>query len=70
MKKIDFFHEVEICGPSHKYYGEKGVVLGVSEEDGRVFGYAVLIHGMDTTTYFEVNELKATGVVFLREDFY
>lgn len=70
MKRIDFFHEVKICGQSHKHSGEKGVVLGISEEDGKVFGYAVLIHGMNTTTYFEVSEIETTGVVFPREDFY
>lgn len=68
-KNIDFYQEVEICSES-KYRGLKGAVLGVSEEEGVVYGYAVLIHGEGKSVYFDKNDLVPTGVRFSRDDFY
>lgn len=70
MAKADFFQEVEICNLSHEYFGRKGVVLGISEEGGRVFGYAVLLHGFDLTIYFDCGDVAVTGVTFSKGDFY
>lgn len=71
-EKVTFYQEVQVnvgCGDS-EYQGLKGAVLGISEEDGIPCGYAVLLHGRATTTYFEKDEVTATGVQFSREDYY
>ena len=67
---IGFFHEVEVCNADHEHYGKRGVILGISEEGDRLFGYVVLIHDMNTTTYFEPADLVVTGREFPREQFY
>ncbi|EHK68554.1 hypothetical protein PPL19_23671 [Pseudomonas psychrotolerans L19] len=67
---IGFFQEVEICNADHEHYGKRGVILGISEEGDRLFGYVVLIHDMNTTTYFEPADLAVTGTEFPREQFY
>ena len=46
------------------------MILGISEEGDRLFGYVVLIHDMNTTTYFEPADLVVTGREFFREQFY
>lgn len=71
-EKINFYHEVEICStvPNSQYQGRKGAVLGVSEENGVIYGYAVLIDGEKNTVYFDKNDLRPTGVQFRREKFY
>ena len=38
---IGFFHEVEICNADHEHYGKRGVILGISQEGERLFGYAI-----------------------------
>ncbi|WGM07902.1 Imm31 family immunity protein (plasmid) [Arsenophonus nasoniae] len=70
--KIDFYQEVEVReGAKNSNYAKcKGVVLGISEEDGIVYGYAVAIHGKENTVYFEKDDLIPTGIAFKREDFY
>ena len=72
MQKLDFFQEVQVRAnyPNTLYQGKKGAVLGISEEGGIVYGYAVLIHGTDMTVYFDTKDLTPTGKMFLREDFY
>lgn len=72
MQKLDFFQEIQLREdyPNLIYRGKKGVVLGISEENGVVYGYAVLIHGFDETVYFCIEDLIPTGMTFLREDFY
>ncbi|MCW0423121.1 Imm31 family immunity protein [Xanthomonas sacchari] len=71
-KKLEFYQEVEFCAGvvDPKYEGKKGVIMGVSEEDGIVYGYAVLIFGAEKLVYFEKNKLIPTGVIFSREEFY
>ncbi len=71
MERIAFYQEIQVsieCR-SPEFRGLKGAVLGISEEDGVVYGYAVLLHGESTTTYFEKDELTATGKQFSREDY-
>ncbi|OAT32491.1 hypothetical protein M976_00548 [Buttiauxella ferragutiae ATCC 51602] len=70
--KIDFYQEVQVVpdAKNSKYVGRKGVVLGISEEDGVIYGYAVILHDKENTVYFEKDDLVPTGVVFKREDFY
>lgn len=71
-KKIDFYQEVEVLSDSKKtqYRGLKGTVLGVSEENDVVYGYAVLIHGESQVVYFDKDEIVPTGVRFSRGDVY
>lgn len=72
MQKLDFFQEVQVRPdyPDILYRDKKGVVLGISEAQGVVYGYAVLIHAYERTVYFYMKDLIPTGKVFLREDFY
>lgn len=71
-ERIGFYQEVQIKDDAKekKYRGKKGAVLGVSEEGGILYGYAVLLHGMDRLVSFDKDEVVATGVSFSREDFY
>jgi hypothetical protein len=72
IDKIDFYSEVEVL-PTTKnkqYSGKKGVVMGVSEEDDILYGYAVLLHDKDTIDFFDKEDLVPTGKKFKREDFY
>jgi hypothetical protein len=68
---IDFYAQVII---SDSYPGDKkgrrGVVLGVSEEDGFVHGYAVMLDGENLTIFLEKQYVIPTGKCFSREDFY
>ncbi|AJA45956.1 Imm31 family immunity protein [Frischella perrara] len=43
MTKFDFYQEVEILPncPYAEYIGKKGVIMGISEEDGIIYSYAV-----------------------------
>jgi len=70
--KIDFYQEVEVIegAKNSKFAKCKGVVLGVSEENGIIYGYSVAIHGKENAVYFEAADLLPTGVTFKREDFY
>lgn len=70
--KIGFYQEIEVCSwaKNQKYRGRKGAVLGISEEDGTVYGYAILIHGENGTVYFDKEDVVSTGVQFSRDDFY
>lgn len=70
--KIDFYQEVEIRedAKNSQFAKCKGVVLGISEEDGIVYGYSVAIHGKENAVYFVRDDVFLTGVAFRREDFY
>jgi len=70
--KIDFYYEVEVIAgaKNNKYVGCKGAVLGISEENGVVYGYSVAIHGKEMAVYFDKDDLVPTGVCFTREDYY
>ncbi|GHT97751.1 hypothetical protein AGMMS49545_24160 [Betaproteobacteria bacterium] len=70
--RIDFYQEVEIVrnAKNSAYAGQKGVVMGVSEEDGVLYGYAVAINGKDAVVSFDKEDVVPTGVKFKREDFY
>ncbi|MDF7671071.1 Imm31 family immunity protein [Orbaceae bacterium ESL0721] len=73
MDRINFYAEVEIL-PNCEYtefIGEKGVVMGISEEDGIIYGYAVRLYTDYENGYcFDADCLKPTGRQFKREDFY
>ena len=81
MTKFDFYQEVEILPncPYAEYIGKKGVIMGISEEDGIIYSYAVslldgdyevsLLDG-ETGLCFSPDCLKPTGKQFRRENFY
>ncbi|GAA5107641.1 hypothetical protein GCM10023211_08990 [Orbus sasakiae] len=70
--KIDFDCEVEIQTTClHKeYIGDKGIVVGISEEDGITYGYGIVLKGKDIVTYFDKQDVKPTGRKFNRDDYY
>lgn len=76
-KMLKFYEKVSVknnCRFS-EYIGKEGHVLGVSEEDGVVFGYAVTFDYGDRTddlegAFFEPEELQGTGEIAPREMFY
>ncbi len=70
--KIDFDSEVEIqTSCTHKeYIGCKGIVVGISEEDGVIYSYAVSLLDGKSGLCFSPDCLKPTGKQFKREDFY
>lgn len=72
VSHIDFYQEVQVKADAEikKYRGKKGAVLGVSEENGMLYGYSVLIHGTDCLVFFDKDEVFPTGVSFSRENFY
>lgn len=72
IDRINYYAEVEILPTTkHKQYiGRIGVVMGISEEDGIVSGYAVLLHNKDTIDCFDKEDVIPTGKQFKREDFY
>ena len=81
MTKFDFYQEVEILPncPYAEYIGKKGVIMGISEEDGIIYSYEVslldgdyevsLLDG-ETGLCFSPDCLKPTGKQFKRENFY
>lgn len=70
-KKIDFYSEVIVNNlyPGDKK-GRKGVVLGISEENGILYGYSVALHGEKITFFLDKKYAIPTGKMFSREDFY
>lgn len=70
-KKIEFYSEVVINNlyPGDKK-GKKGAVLGVSEDNGVVYGYSVVLHGENLTVFLDKKYVEPTGKMFSREDFY
>lgn len=74
--KIDFYQEVEIIEgkdknkTTKKYIGRKGVVMGISEENGKIYGYAVTLYGKKEGMCFDHDEVIPTGTRFKEKDFY
>lgn len=74
MKKIDFYQEVEILpncqSKNKKYVGKKGGVMGVSEEDGILYGYAIKLYDEEYLLSFNKDEVTETGIQLKQDDFY
>ncbi|NHB86455.1 Imm31 family immunity protein [Photorhabdus tasmaniensis] len=72
INKIDFFQEVKIVSSKGRpeFIGRNGVIVGISEEDGILYGYAARVDGYEYVVCFEPDELEPTGKKFKREDFY
>ncbi|UAN22230.1 immunity protein 31 [Enterobacter sp. JBIWA003] len=72
--KIDFYQEVEIspdCKETNKKYaGKKGEVMGISEEDGILYGYSIKLYDEEYLLSFDKDEVIPTGKQFAQDDFY
>ncbi|MBX4133209.1 immunity protein 31 [Frischella sp. Ac48] len=71
-QKFNFYEEVEVlpnCEHS-EYVGKKGIVMGVSEENGMIYSYAITLIDGESGICLNPNCLKPTGKQFKREDFY
>lgn len=70
--KIDFFEKVIIVN-SRKFpelNGRTGVMLGISEEDGHIYGYGVHVDGESEGYDFAADEIVGTGEFVDRSVFY
>ncbi len=72
--KIGFYQEVEISPESKeknkKYAGKKGGVMGISEEDGILYGYSIKLYDEEYLLSFDKFEVIPTGKQLTQEDFY
>ena len=72
--KIDFYQEITISSDckeaNKKYAGEKGGVMGVSEEDGILYGYSIKLYNEEYLLYFDKDEVIVTGRQLTQDDFY
>jgi len=71
-KKLDFYTEVEISqhADNAELRGKIGVIMGISEEDGIIYGYSVSFKDLPYCHAVGVDEVSPTGRTFKREDFY
>jgi hypothetical protein len=74
MEKINFYQEVEIspaCNEKNrKYSGKRGGVMGVSEENGILYGYSIKLYDEECLLYFGKNEVIPTGKKRTQSDYY
>lgn len=72
--KISFYEEVEIIPSNNKknqkWIGKKGGVMGISEENGIIYGYSVKIYDEEFLLSFDKNEVRPTGLQRKQEDYY
>ncbi|MBD8216629.1 Imm31 family immunity protein [Erwinia persicina] len=72
--KIGFYQEVEIspsCKEKNKKYaGKKGGVMGLSEEDGILYGYSIKLYDEEYLLSFDKNEVIPMGKQLTQDDFY
>ena len=73
INTLNLYQEVEILPTAPEslqaFVGKKGVIVGISEEDGILYGYGVWVHGENEIDCFDGKDLKPTGKQFNREDF-
>ncbi len=74
INTLNLYQEVEILPTAPEslqaFVGKKGVIVGISEEDGILYGYGVWVYGENEIDCFDGKDLKPTGKQFKREDFY
>lgn len=72
--KIDFYQEIIISpnckDKNKKYAGKKGGVMGVSEENGIIYGYSIKLYDEEYLLSFDKDEVIPTGNQLTQEDFY
>lgn len=74
QNKISFYQEVKISDnckeKNKKYIGKKGGVMGVSEEDGILYGYSIKLYEEEYLLSFDKDEVIPTGRQLTQVDFY
>ena len=72
--KIAFYQEVKISpdskGKNNKYAGKKGGVMGISEEDGVLYGYSIKLYDEEYLLSFDKDEVIPTGKQLTQDDFF
>lgn len=72
--KIEFYQEVEIFSgckeKNKKYAGKRGGVMGVSEENGVLYGYSIKLYDEEYLLSFDKDEVVATGRQLTQDDFF
>ncbi|ENV1627491.1 immunity protein 31 [Neisseria gonorrhoeae] len=76
--KLDFYSEViikdscpnDLLENGETIKGKKGVILGISEEDGIIYGYTILLFDIKYCIYIDKKYIIPTGKKFSRDDFY
>jgi len=71
-RKIDLYEEIRVIDDCEdpELRGKIGVVMGISEENGVVYGYSVRFADLEHSYGFSVEEVESTGRKFKHEDFY
>ncbi len=70
--KIGFFEKVLIqnCRSFPALNGQSAVMLGISEENGFVYGYSISVDGEDELYFVKTDEVIGTGEFVDRSVFY
>ena len=70
--KIQFYEKVTVATSVRfpEYVGKTGVVLGISEDDDRIYSYSVFFEGWDEGISFLPSEIFGTGELVDRAEFY
>jgi hypothetical protein len=70
--KLGFYEKVLVTASRRfpEYVGRVGVVLGISEDESKVYGYSVFFPGEREGLSFSPDELRGTGEFVDRSLFY
>jgi hypothetical protein len=70
--KIRFYEKVKVISSQRfpEYIGNTGVVLGISEDETRVYSYSVFFPNEPEGISFLPAELEGTGEIVDRSEFY
>ncbi|RQK84309.1 hypothetical protein [Neisseria meningitidis] len=75
--KLDFYSEViikdscpnDLLENGETIKGKKGVVLGISEEDGIIYGYTILLFDINYFIYIDIIHIILTEQTFFCDSF-
>lgn len=69
---ISYYQEVIILDSNEEpeLIGQKGIVMGISEEEDIIYGYAIQIPGREHLVCFKPDDIVPTGKKHNRNDFY
>jgi hypothetical protein len=72
LAKLSFYERVVVaqCEDDAAFVGKAGHVLGVGEEGGQPVSYGVLLEGSSQVICFAEDELRGTGEIADRNQFY
>jgi len=69
--RLYFYDEVKIQNHNkEKYNNEIGVVFGISEENGKIYAYAIYVPKFEICVSMSRDVISPTGVKYKRSDFY